>query len=157
MALKEFDEFLEEPLVLPIGGKKYVVPPVDAISGIRLSETFYAARTGKENTDVDDDTELDIYKQALGTAYDELVADKVPFPALVRAGKTAMYDFLAGRSTAEKFWNTGALGEPVATQEVAPAKKTSKRTGAASKTPSRASTTGTKSRPKSSNNKPTTK
>ncbi len=146
--LKDFEEFLEEPLILPIGGKKYTVPPVDAVSGVRLSETLFAAQTDTSNPDVEDDTELDIYKQTLGAAYDEMIADNVPFPALMRAGKTAMYDFIAGREVAERYWNTGSIkaGEPAGKvpQDRKP-KKTSTSTGAAKKTPSRASTTGTKS------------
>lgn len=150
MALKAFEEFLEEPLVIPIGGKAYVVPPVDALNGVRLSDSFLAARSGNSTSDVDDETELDLYKRALGAAYDDLVADGVPFPALMRAGKTALYDFMAGRDAAENYWNTGSLsGEATPS----PAEGTSTSTGAAKKTQKPASTSGTNS-PKQSPSKP---
>lgn len=144
MALKAFEEFLEAPLILPIGGKNYTIPPVSAVDGVRLSETLYAARTGAD--DVSDDSELDLYKQCLGTAYDAMTADGVPFAALIRAGKTAMYDFLGGREAAERFWNTGSVqGEAEASTTEA-----STSTGAATTTKRPASTSGTKPRPKRS-------
>ncbi len=160
MALKEFEEFLEEPLVLPIGGKHYTIPPVGAQEGVLLSALFESTRTGA-TTDLDDDSEVTLYKRVLGPAFDQLLEDNVPTPALVLAGKTALILFLHGRTVAEKFWNAGGnpAGEARAAKKAAPkprakrpARSTSTNTVEETTTPSPDSTSGTSSRKAPSTN-----
>ena len=136
---KDYQE-LADPLVLPINGKSYTVPAVGLADGIKLT----AALDPESKTPVTDD---EFNRMLLGTAYNEMLADNVPGPAVIRASLTALADFQKGRETAEIMWETG--GDPKAlTAWVKAATNRAQRrstgTGAAKKTPSPASTNGTK-------------
>lgn len=119
MAFRDLSEVLDAGLSLPIGGKTYLVPPVDAETGLRLqrlaelaAQAAKAVQTGEglEEIVVDDDQEVDLYRDALGPAYEQMVADRVPWPALKIAGVTAWLDAAVDRQTAEAYWN--AAGDP---------------------------------------------
>src|SRR4051812_17989649 len=101
MPFRDLSELLDAGLLLPINGKTYVVPPVDAETGLRLQRlaeiaatVAQAAESGEQLDAValDDAGEVDLYRDALGTAYDEMVADRVSWPALKLAGVTAWLD-----------------------------------------------------------------
>jgi hypothetical protein len=99
----------------------------------------------------EDGKPIDINRELLGDLYDEMVADGVPYEALVLAGQTATHDFLYGREAAEAYWNSG--GDPKAVAEALPAANVFNRsTGAESTTPTPASTSGTKPQKKKSKN-----
>ncbi|PRB01749.1 hypothetical protein [Microbacterium sp. MYb64] len=125
-----FNDFndLYDPLVLPINGKQYTIPPASFEAGVRINGIVGGAeKMGDE----------EFYRLVLGSAFDEMRIDDVPATAIDRAGKTALADFQVGRSMAEIMWKTG--GDPKAIQEMAPkpnrAARRSKGTAAASKTP----------------------
>lgn len=145
MPLKPYEEFAQEPLAFPIGGKTYTVPPLGYIDGIRLSRVFAG-----EDKSLDDAPPEEGWRLVLGSAFDEMVADKVPMEALARAGFTAMTDFQYGRQQAERVWESGldpkalAAAMKQAAEQVA-ASMASSSTAAARRTRSRASTTGTTS------------
>lgn len=107
-----FDPYLE----LPIRGKTYRVPPPDAATGLQLQALqalALMARTGapmrasdRARLTLDDDDELDLTRKSLGPAFEELVADGVPYPYLVHAGVTAYLFWTVGRERAEEFWRS---------------------------------------------------
>ncbi|WP_420803659.1 DUF7426 family protein [Saccharothrix deserti] len=118
---RDLSEVLDAGLALPIWGKVYTVPPVDAETGLklqRLAEVAAQVADAAENGGsldgivLDDAAEVDLYRDALGAAYDEMVADRVPWPALKIAGVTAWLDAAMSRETAEAYWN--AAGSPEA-------------------------------------------
>lgn len=110
---------LDAGLALPIRGTTYTVPPVDAETGLRLqrlaevaAKVAQAAESGDplDGVALDDAGEIDLYRDALGAAYDEMIADRVPWPALKVAGVTAWLDAAVSREAAEAYWN--AAGDP---------------------------------------------
>lgn len=165
MTLRDYQDFTnDEPLVLPINGKRYTVPPVSAKDGLYMSAVNDRIKAlASKNPDPDlvmftDEGEDDLYKRALGTLWDELIADNVPFAALRLAGMVAFVDFSRGREYAEALWQTMSdpnLGETAAAPNRAARRAATKtrsaKTGAAANTTKKpASGSGTKSRPKSS-------
>lgn len=164
--LRDFKDFITDPLVLPIMGKNYTVPPLTARSGLHLAllaEKIDALASGSPNLDLEaftDEGEEDLYRHALGTLYDELIDDDVPFTALRLAGMVAFVDAIRGRDYAVALWQSvgdAASGEAEAAPNRA-ARRSKTRSGktgaAASSTKKRASGSGTRSRPKSSPDAP---
>lgn len=100
------------PLVLPINGKQYRIPPVDVETGALI-------RLG-----ADDDPAVsvpaiellntDFYRRMLGGVYDEMNTDRVPLAAVDRAAVTALTDHQHGRVAAVAMWETGADPEALA-------------------------------------------
>lgn len=123
MAFRDLSEVLDAGLSLPYNGKSYTVPPVDAETGLRLqrlaevaAQVAHAAESGEvlDEIALDDEQEVDLYRDALGPAYDEMVADRVPWPMLKLAGVTAWLDAAVNRETAEAYWNAGGSPDPEA-------------------------------------------
>ncbi|MCA1195135.1 hypothetical protein [Saccharopolyspora sp. 6V] len=124
MALRDLSELLDPALTLPIGGKLYRVTPVSAETGLRLQRLHdyilgvTAAAEAEQDTPapdaelLDDAAELDLMRSSLGAAYDEMIADGVPYAHLRVAGMTAFVDIVQGREAAERHWSTG--GRPPA-------------------------------------------
>ncbi|KJK50271.1 hypothetical protein UK23_11405 [Lentzea aerocolonigenes] len=121
MAFVDLSEVLDADLSLPYKGKTYVVPPVDAETGLRFqrlaavaAQAAKAAESGEafnpDDIALDDDQEADLFERALGPVYDEMLADRVPWPVLKVAGMTAWLDAAFNRETAEAYWN--AAGSP---------------------------------------------
>jgi hypothetical protein len=102
------------------------VPPVDAETGLRLqrlaevaAQAAKAMETGGsgealDEVALDDDEEVDLYRDALGTAYAEMLADRVPWPMLKVAGVTAWLDTAVSREAAEAYWNAAGNPDPEA-------------------------------------------
>jgi hypothetical protein len=103
MALSAYEEFAKEPLVFPIGGKKYVCKPVGIPAGRRLA----ALINGKDKELAKAPSE-ELWRLVLGDLWDEFEADGVPQEAAVRAGLTALADWQYDRETAEAAWEAGA-------------------------------------------------
>jgi len=146
MPLKAYEEFAQEPLTFPIGGKHYVVPPLGFTDGILLQRIIAGEDESLTNAPAEDG-----WKLILGSAFDDMVADRVPLEAIARAGFAAMTDFQFGREQAELVWESGidpkALAASIqAAHQAVSGSTPSSSTGAASKTPSPASSTGTTSR-----------
>lgn len=151
MAFEDLGDWAElGGLKLPIGGKVYSVPPVDAELGPRLQVVVAAGIDVARGNDVGDDDrkvlddlgEQQLYKDILGPVYDEMVADKVPWPALKHAAMTVMIDSATDRETAERFWQN--LGKPPAPESKKPADRRAPKNPKATATRTRkASTAGT--------------
>jgi hypothetical protein len=147
MALTDLRTIIKDPsLVLPIGDTTYEVPPCSADEWIRMQahqrriETGLKAGASIEDLGREDDTTgIDLYREALGPAYQQMLDGKVTLSELTVAGMTAYLWQLGNADAAELFWQTGgkALAPPETAPE-APAKKTpSGRTGAAATSTSR--------------------
>jgi len=138
--MRDWEDFAEEPLELPIGGTVYVVPPI----GIKAGLTLRGVVQGEDDS-LNDKPATELWRLALGSAYDEMVADDVPMAALNRAGAAALADATHGRAAAVKAWEIGLLPEPLAGQGPAAGTETPRRTrpAGASTTRKRASGTGT--------------
>lgn len=151
MAFEDLAELLDPDLHLPIKGKVYRVPAVDADTGVRfqaLMAVGLAANGGTDVTDRDkellnDGQEIDLYRDALGPAYDEMVADGVEWEFIKHAGLTAFFNVTADRKTAEQFWASGEAPAPNRQQRRAASRKAG--SVGANKTRRRASTAGTTS------------
>lgn len=155
MAYRDLDELLDGGLELPIGGKVYAVPPVDAETGLRLQRLhdwmFGVAAAVKAHEDdpdagelsvpepggelLSDAQEIDMYRKSLGTAYDEMLTDGVAWPQFKVAGMTAFLHHTQSPEAAEAYWNAGGLPE-------ASAGNRARRRAAARSTPQRASGSG---------------
>lgn len=111
-------------LQLPYNGRTYSIPPVDAELGPQVQALFdvmigalIADKNGDEAAGPTDETrellddlaERQLYRDVLGHAYEEMVADRVPWAVLKRAALAAMTDACMGREQAEAAWN----GDPV--------------------------------------------
>lgn len=111
---KDLTEYLTDTLDLPINGKVYRVPPVDAQTGLKLKRIQLlgqAAANGAELSEeqlaelqMDDEEQRSLYQKLLGPVYDEMLEDGVSWPHLERAGNTAIAFFVGGREMAEKAW-----------------------------------------------------
>ncbi|MGW0550565.1 DUF7426 family protein [Streptomyces altiplanensis] len=151
------DQLLDDALELPVPGKDgvtrtYRIEAPTADQGLRIQRLMTSAtrmvETGEEiDTEaLDDAQELDLYRAALGSAYDALCAE-VDWAWLKHTALTAVFWVVADAETAERYWAAG--GDP---EKVAPAQnRQQRRAGASSavesKTPRRASTSGTSTRP----------
>jgi hypothetical protein len=123
MAFQDLGDLLDAGLSLPYKGKIYAVPPVDAETGLRFqrlaevaARAAQAAETGQELDAVvlDDADEVDLYRDALGPAYDAMIADRVPWPVLKTAAVTAWLDAAVSREAAEAYWNAAGTPDPEA-------------------------------------------
>lgn len=123
MAFEDLGELLDAGISLPYQGKTYLVPPVDAETGLRFqrlaevaARLAQAAEEGQELDAVvlDDVAEVDLYRDALGSAYEAMIADRVPWPMLKTAAVTAWLDAAAGRDAAEAYWNAAGRPDPEA-------------------------------------------
>lgn len=152
------------PLVLPVNGKDYEIQPANYDDGMTLMKMTDAGDNADEDTTV-------LFKLCMGSTWDEMHADKVPYNVMFRAGVAALqfqtalvvagFDSDTAVTAGEQAWESGidpeALAAALEAQAAnqAPAKKTaakkqtassrSTNTDAARKTPSRASGSGTRS------------
>ncbi|MFD8529410.1 hypothetical protein ACFV0L_18520 [Streptosporangium canum] len=148
---EDLDDFFDDSLRLPVGGKWYVIPAPDAEVGMlcqRLMQASLAAEQGEPVDDpklnelaavvLNDDEETDLYQRILGPVLDELRADGVTWPKIQHVGSTALVWVAAGKDAAAKIWESGA-GEAQA-----PNRATRRATAAAARsTRSRGSATTT--------------
>lgn len=116
MTFDDLAATFDPTLRLTIGGKVYRVPPPSAAVGLQLQALqalALLARTGapmrasdRARLALDDDDELDLVVKSLGSAYQDLVDDGVPYPYLVHAGVTAYLYWTVGPEKAETFWRS---------------------------------------------------
>ncbi|WKX70051.1 hypothetical protein [Streptomyces sp. XD-27] len=152
MAFKALGELLDESLHLPIKGHTYTVPPPSAETGLRVQALINAAAIAADGGQADEDVladaaERDLYRDVLGTAHDQMVADGVTWPALKHAAITAMVWIAQDAAAAERYWNAG--GDPSRLAPNREARRAQNRSGAANSTPNRGSMSGTSTRPAS--------
>lgn len=124
MAYDNIDDVLDQSMRLPIGGKVYEIPPVDAETGLLLQKiagiSILAQGKGhREPTDdeleslqLDDAGEKLHMSKVLGSAYDEMVADGVDWERMKFVLQTATIRALGDNAAAEQFWNSGGAVRP---------------------------------------------
>lgn len=110
MSFKDYQDVVD-PLILPILGKKYTIPPIGWAEGVQLSRFQEAVAAGENPEPVSNEKFLTM---VLGDAYDRMTEDNVPQGAVMRAAMTALADFERGREVAEIMWETG--GDPKAVE-----------------------------------------
>ncbi|MFI0739346.1 hypothetical protein ACH4PU_14840 [Streptomyces sp. NPDC021100] len=148
MAFEALGELLDESLHLPLAGRTYTIPAPTAEVGLRVQAIVHAAATAADGGKVDDEVlataaEHDLYRDVLGSAYDEMVSGGVSWPALKHAAITGMVWIAQDKDAAARYWSTA--GDP---SRLAPNRETRRAlSGAANSTPSRGSTSGTSTRP----------
>ncbi|MEV4806761.1 hypothetical protein AB0K18_42775 [Nonomuraea sp. NPDC049421] len=122
---KDLDEFFDDGLALPVGGKTYRIPAPSAEVGLycqRLAEAGVAAANGKDapEAELDDVRELDLYQKVLGPVYDELIADGVSWPKIKHVGITAFMWTAGNDEAAAAYWEKGPeAAAPAATGRAA--------------------------------------
>lgn len=151
---EDLDEFFDDSLKLPIGGKDYYVPSPPGDIGLQVQRWFDALfKDSKNRTDADrqilaDAEEKDLYAQVLGPVHAELIADGVTWGKIKHAALTSVFWIASGKHAAAKYW--ARPGKP----ETSPNSTKTSSTGAARKTRRRASTSGTSTRPDTSSDSP---
>ncbi|GAA4684501.1 DUF7426 family protein [Streptomyces youssoufiensis] len=145
-------ELFDDALELPIQGKTYRIPSPPAEDGLKVQQiTTLASRlvAGGEAVDttlLDDEEEVDLLRLCLGPVYDELCAAGVSWSWVRHAGLTAMFWIVSDIDTAQRYWETA--GDPSRAAPNREARRAAAKSGsaAASTTPRRGSTSGTKGR-----------
>jgi hypothetical protein len=112
--LRDFTEFADPRLKLPIKGKVYEIPEPSIEAGLQVIGVLRGT-----NTSLNDQPGETLWRLALGSAWDELVADQVGYPALARAGFVALVDIEFGREAALAAWDSGSNPEAEAAQAAA--------------------------------------
>lgn len=148
---KELDEFLDDSLPLPIGGKTYAVPAVSGRDGLWAQRVVEEVQRAKEAGEadagkLDDGDERMLYQRMLGPVFEEMLDDGVTWQRLSHAAMTVFFWTTVSREAAEKYWESG--GNPEAPTSAGSPNRASRRASAAAanKTRSRASSSGTKAR-----------
>ncbi|MCD2116802.1 MULTISPECIES: DUF7426 family protein [Rhodococcus] len=112
MALKDLTETGFDPdLHLPIRGKQYTVPAPD----------YETAKAMREQTTAEGLPPVEQINQAitaLGPAFDEMVADGIPWPMILHAGRTTILHFGFSPDMAEIHWAMAHLGRMVDLEQV---------------------------------------
>lgn len=121
MSFRDLDEFFDSSLRLPVRGKTYVIPSPDAKTGLWCQRIIALASKAKDGdlTDddadslkLDDDEERDLFQRLLGEAFEEMVADGLPWEHVKHCGMTALMWAAGNSEQAEAYWNAG--GDPKA-------------------------------------------
>ncbi|MFD7994551.1 DUF7426 family protein [Streptomyces mexicanus] len=124
MAFEPLGELLDETLSLPVGGKTYTIPAPSAATGLRVQAIMQAAAVAADGGRVDeavlaDAAERDMYRDVLGTAHAELIADGVSWPMLKHCAVTAMVWIVQDKAAAERYWASGGDPERLAPNRAA--------------------------------------
>jgi len=144
MPLKAFEQVAPEPLIFPVNGKQYEIPPVGYLRGLRLSGML----NGTDHTMEAESPDV-LWEFILGDVWAQMKADDAPLEAMNRVAFATLTDFQLGREAAEKVWESGIPPEALAAVQAAIQEKTAQppqsSTVAAPKTRPRASSSGTSS------------
>jgi len=97
MALPPYEEIIG-PLVIPVRGKEYPLPPVSLQDGLRM----HAAAHGGADLSLADLTTI-----ILGDVRQQMLDDGVPVTVIDRALWTGIADYQQGREMAEHVWEHG--------------------------------------------------
>jgi hypothetical protein len=121
-------ETLDLPVPLPARGsrpagqvKTYSVPALDADTWARLASKFTGLRdkaAAAESDDeeiADDRSEAALYRQSLGTVYDELTSDGATWKQIRACGLTALTWHIHGTDAAMEIWARGGVPKPRST------------------------------------------
>lgn len=110
VSLRAWEDFDANLLRIPINGKVYTIPAV----GIRTGALLNGALGEDEAAQAALSSPEAWYRAVLGSAYDEMLADDCPAPAVDRAALCAATDFRHGRVAALMAWEAGQSPEALA-------------------------------------------
>lgn len=115
MSFRDLDEFLDHTLSLPVRGKTYVIESPDAETGLWCQEVISIGVRASQGQPIDadvlarlqldDEEEAAAFKRILGDAYDEMVADGVPWEYVKHCFATAMVWAAGDTERAEMVWS----------------------------------------------------
>lgn len=118
----DLGEALAPTLDLPVAGRIYKVPSPPAVVGLRMQALFSGAAAHRlagvpasKAMVLDDEQEIDLYRDALGPVHAEMVDDGCTLEQIKHAGMTAFIWHVAGVELARTYWQTPAGGTPKAT------------------------------------------
>jgi len=97
MALRPYEDIIG-PLIIPVRGKEYTLPPISLADGLRM----HAAASRGEEISLKDLNDI-----ILGETKDAMLADGVPPSVIDRAFWVGLTDFQQGREAAEQIWEHG--------------------------------------------------
>lgn len=121
MSFRDLDEFFDSSLRLPVRGKTYVIPSPDARTGLwcqRIIALAGKAKDGELTDDdaaqlkLDDEEERNLFERLLGPAFEEMLADNLPWEHVKHCGMTALMWAAGNTDQAEAYWSSG--GDPKA-------------------------------------------
>jgi hypothetical protein len=136
------------PLVLPMQGKRYTIPPLPWDVSMRFA-------AGIDQATIDEMGAEEFQRTFLGDAYDQMVADNQPRIYVMRAALTALTEHTGGRQAAEAMWASG--GDPLALEAwVASRKRAQPQDRKPSRSPNSASTAGATTTRKRASSRATT-
>jgi hypothetical protein len=153
MAFKTLEEFLGDCLELPVRCtdgelRTFRIPSPPAEDGLKIetimTEGLRAAEGGTplDSEALDDAGELDLYRMALGSAYDD-VRKHLEWSRFRHVAMTSVMWITGGLDLAEQYWNSD--GDPKVAQ-AAQNRAARRSSAAANGTKPRASTSGTSTR-----------
>lgn len=164
----DLDEYLsgeaEPGLLLPIGGRNYVISPPDGLTGLWCERVIAVAGKlrGAETADdveaaaqaVDELPDVPggaatLAERVLGPAHAEMLAGGVDHVRIRIAAMTALLWIVSGEDAAQQYWEAGGRPEALRPGNRAE-RRASTRTGEAGTTPRQGSGSGTSHRPNSS-------
>jgi len=168
----DLDAYYDPGLTLTVRGREYTLPLPSAELGLwarRIAQSAGEVSSASDEQELTEATEkaasriaalpvlpgdITFEERILGSAYHELVKDKVPDPYVQFCAQTGYVWIIGGEEAAQRYWEAGgrpeARGPSNRASRRAAARKTS--TAAANATPSPASTPGMSSHPRSRRN-----
>ncbi|TDD90772.1 DUF7426 family protein [Actinomadura rubrisoli] len=160
MAFTELDEFFDDTITLPIGGKPYIIDGVSGEDGLWAQRLVDAIERAKKEEDVDvgkldDGDERLLYQRMLGDTFDEMLSDKVKWAKIGHAAMTVFFWTTQNKTVAEQYWQAGGDPEALGSAEPTPNRASRRASAAAARsTRSPAPTNGTRARSTSAAKKP---
>lgn len=150
--LKELDDFFNPSLLLPINGKEYRVPAVDAETGLRLQNLLSVglkAASGEDITTKDielvsDDEETDFFTTILGPVYKELVDDGISYKGVQFISSVVFVWTTQSFEVAKEMWRTGGKAPEQNREQRRTATRTSTAAATTTRKPASRSTTTTR-------------
>ncbi|MFJ3029820.1 hypothetical protein ACIPEQ_13335 [Curtobacterium sp. NPDC087080] len=121
-AFRDFYD-LVEPLVLPIRGKDYEIPPASASRVLRYRNFMGKVEAGQPVEPHERVLDEEYFEIFLGSALVQMREDGIHPGAIEHAANTAMIDTIGGREAAEIAWNSrdpkAAIPVPIQVPETA--------------------------------------
>lgn len=111
MPLKDLDTFFDPDLLLPIRGKQYRIVAPEYEQAKHLREVVGAEGLPPVE-------QIDEALAVLGAAFGLMVADGVPWPMILHAGRTAIIHFGFNPDMAEIHWAMSHLGKLIDLEKV---------------------------------------
>jgi hypothetical protein len=115
----EWSEVAKDPLILPINGVRYEIPPLGYLDAIKVREAQERTRKAVDGediaaADIQPFSDEDFYRMMLGSALLLMRENNVPQVAIVHAAAVAHTDATLGRQQALYVWERGLDPEALA-------------------------------------------